>query len=674
MKMHAVFDVELIGSRRPVFLVCVYIVELKKRAAFWWHREGDMAKLAKLFASPHITWVGFNSHKFDLPLVSAALEGLPPITLKAIAQASIHDELQPWMLAKSFLFDLLDVDHVDLFNVAPGVMISLKAYMGRMGYPSLIDLPFAHDRDLNEEKCGIVERYCRNDIGGTGWLFERLSTELELRREMGEEYGLDFRSKSDAQIAEAIFKDRLQLKSSKGVVPPFVTYRAPDFIQTDSPVIRELIDMLEAERFTVNRNNGSPIEAEWMSRPIYVGGGIYKVGLGGIHSRHDFRLFREARGGRCISDIDAASYYPNIIMKAGLVPNFGGLKGNQFLDEYHAIYERRIAAKRGGNKKVANSLKIVLNGTFGKLGSIYSVLYAPDLLIATTITGQLNLLCLIHDLEKLPGVYVLSANTDGIMVDYAEKQRDEVLAIVSANAVRTGFEYEETRYLKVAMKDVNNYLAVCCGGPSAIMQPDGHIQFAESTQAVDEIKRDKAGRPVVKSKGLYAEMGLQKNPTMEVCGKLARDFLVEDVRPEHGIANYTDPLDYTAIRTVKGGGIQYERYEPVDDWVLVEDVGTKDNQWFSATLNKHVARKSKPPAFEVGIGGQPFGRLARWYMTRAFLPPLSYVGSGNKVPKTEGARVCMTLPECLPDDLDRQWYVDETYRMLVDMGVAVEAK
>ena len=49
----------------------------------------------------------------------------------------------------------------------------------------------------------------------------------------------------------------------------------------------------------------------------------------------------------------------------------------------------------------------------------------------------------------------------------------------------------------------------------------------------------------------------------------------------------------------------------------------------------------------------------------------TYVGSGNMVPKTEGARVCMTLPDELPADLDKNWYVQEAYNMLNDMGVTL---
>jgi len=127
--------------------------------------------------------------------------------------------------------------------------------------------------------------------------------------------------------------------------------------------------------------------------------------------------------------------------------------------------------------------------------------------------------------------------------------------------------------------------------------------------------------------------------------------------------------------------VQHKKMELVDDWVLAWDFGSKDNLWMrQAWLDAGrsvddqggggaVKRKSRPAPVEVFSGGTPFGRVARWYMTKGQLPPISYVGSGNRVPKTEGAKVCMTLPDKLPADLDIDWYINETYQILEDIGV-----
>lgn len=653
MKQHVVFDSEILGLKKPVFLVCAKIVETGERFAFWHDKRGHTAKLEKMLANPDYTWVSFNGTNFDAPLVAAAVMGHDEEDLKQMATTIIYDEMRSWKTYRQFNIDFLDYDHIDLIETAPGVMTSLKTYAGRMAFPSMVDMPYHHDEEIDTpKKRKVVENYCHNDCDVTEALFKKLATELELREVMGAEYGQDFRSKSDAQIAEAILKKQVGINNNDKQVPNFVEYAPPKFITTRSKQLKQLILDFENECYPINRANGSPVEAEWMKEPIQVGSGTYKVGLGGLHSQHDKKFYIEASDTLMLSDFDVASYYPNIMMKAGLIPRLGGNKGQLFLHEYKTVYDRRMEAKRSGNKKVANTLKIVLNGTFGKLGSIYCSFYSPDLLIAVTITGQLNLLCLIDELEKLVGVKVHSANTDGVLVAYPPAQRENVLAVFNKNAKRTGFEYEETPYSKVAMKDVNNYIAITEERPAAIIDKVSILSHVA-----------KGG--VAKTKGLYAESSLMKNPTMEVCSKMTVDYLKAGKAPQESVIHYLNKPDlYMAVRNVKGGGVQHKKVELVDDWEQT------DEGWvFDGMTTKPVKRKSRPPAREVGVGGTPFGRVARWYMTKEQLPPISYVGSGNKVPKTEGAKVCMTLPDKLPNDLDIDWYINETYQILEDIGV-----
>ena len=312
---------------------------------------------------------------------------------------------------------------------------------------------------------------------------------------------------------------------------------------------------------------------------------------------------------------------------------------------------RELKEELGRLKVEANTKKVVCNGTFGKLGSPYSSFYSPDLMLAVTLTGQLNLLCLIYSLEFHPEVRVLSANTDGIMVQYPARYREKLLNRVAENAERTGFEYEETGYATVALTNVNNYLAITTDGK-------------------------------VKRKGLYANTSLMKNPTNLVCSNMAVDYLKDNSHPSISINKYTDIRDFVSIRVVKGGGIVYDTFEEIDDWVLVDDVGTKDNIWMRQKHldhgdnlwdqggARHVRRKSRPKPVLAGVGGTKFGRIARWYMTSE-QGSINYATSGNKVPKTDGAMLCLTLPDELPADLDKTWYVNETISMLADMGVTV---
>lgn len=642
-RKYLVFDTELIGKKTPKFLVRMIDIEEGVLYKFWHHKRGHTAKLEKMLADPQYTWVGFNSENFDRPLISAAIMGHDEENLKIIATHIIEDGMRSWQTYREFQLDFIEYDHIDLIETAPGVMISLKTYMGRMGYPTLQDMPFHHDHDLAPQDEPVVEKYCINDCGGTAELFKRLKVELDLRVELGERYDLELRSKSDAQVAEAILKKQMGINVKRDTyVPLSVSYTAPDFIKTKNPVLQELIEHTEGHAFPINRANGSPIEADWMEEPIQIGNGIYKYGLGGLHSQHDKNFYAEASDELMISDFDVGSYYPSIMLKCGMVPNFGGNRGELFLEEYRKIYEERLAAKAAGNKRVANSLKICLNGTFGKLGSIYSAFYSPDLLIAVTITGQLNLLCLIDELTRLKGVVVYSANTDGLMVGYPPGKRDKVLKVFAANAKRTGFEYEETPYRKVAMKDVNNYFAIGVDGK-------------------------------VKKKGIYATndptdnaLYLMKNPTMDVCSFAVAEHLVSGKPVHEYIYECADMTKFVEIRNVKGGGIQHKEMVEVDDWVG-EPRNWRRPHW--PGTKKSETRVSRPKPVWEGRGGTPFGRVARWYMTTQDIPPISYVSSGNKVAGTDGAKLCMELPAKPPKDLNYQWYVDEAHRILKDVGV-----
>lgn len=126
----------------------------------------------------------------------------------------------------------------------------------------------------------------------------------------------------------------------------------------------------------------------------------------------------------------------------------------------------RIAALESELKTVkseSDTKKIVMNGTFGKLGSKWSIFYAPAEMIQVTITGQLALLMLIEALE-LVGISVVSANTDGIVIKCRrdwEWLRD---SIVQWWESVTGFETEHAQYTQVASRDVNSYVAIKSNG------------------------------------------------------------------------------------------------------------------------------------------------------------------------------------------------------------------
>ena len=176
-------------------------------------------------------------------------------------------------------------------------------------------------------------------------------------------------------------------------------------------------------------------------------------------------------------------------------------------------------------KTAADGGKIQVNGSFGKLGSKWSKLYSPNLMIQTTVTGQLCLLMLIERLEGA-GIPVVSANTDGVVTKCPVALRKARDQIVEGWERDTGFDTETTEYRALHSRDVNNYVA---------LKDDG-----------------------VKLKGAYAPPGLMKNPANEVCVEAAIAFLRDRKPVEDTIRACSDIRRFVTIRQVNGGAIDQQ--------------------------------------------------------------------------------------------------------------------
>ena len=136
---------------------------------------------------------------------------------------------------------------------------------------------------------------------------------------------------------------------------------------------------------------------------------------------------------------------------------------------YAATIERRVKAKRAGDKATANALKLVLNTTYGAMLNRYNPLYDPLMGRSVCISGQLFLLELAnHLVADCDTLKVIQLNTDGIMVSFDEDEYSKVLAITGEWQERTGFELEEDTVKMICQKDVNNYVEVPFGGDPKI--------------------------------------------------------------------------------------------------------------------------------------------------------------------------------------------------------------
>jgi hypothetical protein len=480
------------------------------------------------------TMVGFNSTYYDLPMLESYFDG--------DSTQELHEKSLSIVEEKKRYYHSLDfVDHIDIDPVAPGKLVGLKLYAARIHSKSLQDLPYDAHKPLSERQKEKVRKYNINDLQNTEDVYNELKPAIRLREKM--DYPMDLRSKSDAQIAESVLAYELGVQKEK---PPKLsrsyraTYTAPSYIEFEDKQLKDLLEKVQEIEFELDKAGAVKFPKELSGEIFKLGVSKYKIGIGGLHSREKSRTFKSDENN-VLMNFDFESYYPNLIVKNRYFPKRFGVR---FLSVYKKLLKKRLDAKSKVKMTleerlkiifdvINQSLKIVLNSSFGKYGSKWSKLFAPDLMLQVTITGQLILLMLIERLEKR-GVTVVSANTDGIEVLVPKRLKKRMFRVVERIERITGQKMEWGEYVSLHSRDVNNYVA----------------KYKDH----------------VKAKGVYSDRKfipkgpLDKNVQVPVCFKAVRDYIDTGADIEKTIRDMKDVREFTSSRRVDGGGVWNGEY------------------------------------------------------------------------------------------------------------------
>lgn len=615
------------------------------------------------------TVVTFNGNKYDMLMISAAATGR--FTNDMLKNLSDHiiksgrrgeQPVQPWMIAREWGFEILDLDHIDLFELAPGDG-SLKIYGGRLHSKRMQDLPIHVDTILTPEQMVIINEYCGNDLLTTEDLYFALLDDIETREQLTLQYGVDMRSKSDAQIAEAAFKKLLNLdyQKSKAMVQSaqllpgtILKYKGAPFLKFNTPELQEAYARVLRSNFIIS-DKGQPLEPpELDGYEIKLGGSVYRVGIGGLHSSEQ-KICHIAGPDCVLTDFDVASYYPKIISILRLYPS---QIGPVFLTIYDGWIEVRLEYKNKGEKKKAATFKIKLNGTFGKSNSKYSIIFSPDMFLQIVLTGQLSLLMLI-DMMHTAGMGTVQTNTDGVVIKCHPSQLPARDAIVTAWQARTGFTLEANDYAAIFSRDVNAYLAA----KPAYTDKKGNFHPVE-----------------FKAKGPYADPGLAKNPTNIVCVDAIKAFILSGAPLEQTIRQCDDIRKFVTVRGVQGGGEWVkmtvnattvgQKRDALLSYGWVSEGKGKTEAWFEPCGDNQPRSLNEAVKFlQDGLPREYLGKAVRWYYGAGQKGHIAYTSNGNFVARSEGAKPCMELPDVLPPDIDYDFYIREAESLLRDLGV-----
>lgn len=592
--------------------------------------------------------VTFNGNNYDMVTTALALAGKSTADLKKASDMIIKTGLKPWHIEREFGVTIpKNINHIDIIEVAPG-KASLKIYAGRLHCKKMQDLPIEPDANLTMQEMEDTDEYCGNDLQNTGSLFDAVKDQIELRERMTGMYGVDLRSKSDAQIAETVIKTKIEkatgrrLEKARFDAGDVFKYRRPSWISFETKQLQDVFTLICDSLYVLSDGGKLILPKEIKDADITIGESTYRIGIGGLHSTEEAKTHYSDDDCQLV-DIDVDGYYPRLITNQKLYPPH---LGEEFLEVYTAILVSRLAAKKTGDKVTDATLKIVLNGSFGKFGSKYSILFAPALLIQTTLTGQLALLMLIETLEA-NGIPLVSANTDGIVAKCPRKKIPLFNDLVKRWEARTNLTMSRTEYKSLHSANVNNYVAV--------KQTGGY-----------------------KAKGAYAPISLMKNPTNEICSEAVGKLLSEGVSIEKTIRDCKDIRKFVTVRSVTGGAMWVQGTLPETKPTITEmkrvvsHHGWKplDKMWTKSRSDAKPLADAYKSCFEV-TGTSYLGKAIRWYYARNNESVMQYKLNGNKVPRSDGAKPLMELPDELPTDIDYQWYIDEAYSMLENAGTNI---
>ena len=325
---------------------------------------------------------------------------------------------------------------------------------------------------------------------------------------------------------------------------------------------------------------------------------------------------------RILENWDVSSLYPS------LAEIFGYLSRNQEnTNDYIKIKKMRMDAKHGKltkefleplgltNDDLKDGLKLPINAYTGALRAVFNKLYDPLQGFSICTTGQLLILQLIHDLQEIPTLEMVSANTDAVMYTIEEEYKELAHKVLKDWQVHTGLELEEDKIVKIVMRDVNNYAEIVQKGDNDY---EVHYKGGELTRGEHLFKWNKEEKLFE-----YSFKDSLKSNSMSIVSEALLKFLLFDIPIRTTIEKCDDIFRFQIISHL---GSTYDK--------MVQE--SEDCDLVLQRNNRIYAGKKKSGNI---VKVKPNGRRD----SLANCPPNPIVDNSNK---------------CKIEDINKEWYIE----------------
>lgn len=339
------------------------------------------------------------------------------------------------------------------------------------------------------------------------------------------------------------------------------------------------------------------------------------IAWGGIHGECGKYFVDKVKGYCC----DISSMYPASMINHDMLSRAISDK-NKFVE----IRDKRLEYKKM-KSPLANVLKPCINGIYGAMGFDYSNLVDKRNMRRVCCLGQLALTELIERVEDY--CYITNINTDGIYFEVNNDEDFEKIKNISSEWEKdTMYDLEWEPYSALYQANVNNYILV---------HPDGSI----------------------KCKGAMVKYNSPLDNDCSIINDAIRSYFVEKKTPEETIYSCDELIKFQKIfhvsslykQALKNCTFRKESY-------IKEETGRK---------NTRVVWNGDGIIFNE--------RTFRVFASTDDNEGMLFKKKDNKNPEkfANCPDHCIIINEDIRDkkcsdipDLDKQWYVDETYKRI----------
>ncbi len=450
----------------------------------------------------------------------------------------------------------LSIRQIDVFKLNhwdnPAKRSSLKWIQFSMDWHNIIDMPIHHTKHIVKEQIPEIIKYCINDVKSTKQIMYLSKSQIDLRKNLTQEYNIDLFSASEPRISKELFlhflskqtgikkwdlknmrTKRNQINVSEIILP---------YIKFETATFQRLLNKFnEVVIYTGETKGGFKYSVQY-------NGIKTDYGLGGIHGARESGVY-ESNKDMVIMTSDVVSYYPNLAIRNGWSP--AHLPKKDFCNLYEWFFEERKKIPKKDPKNYV--YKIILNSTYGLSNDENSFLYDPEFTMRITINGQLGLTMLYEMItERIPDAVPLMQNTDGLETMIPRQYVDKYMEICAEWEKLTTLQLEHGTYQKIILGDVNNYIAVSEYGEvhkdvyEKLKKEYPHDLFKE--------ENDKFYYANTKCKGRFEfhNLALHKNKSFLVVPKTLFYYFVHGIEPWITLTSNSNIFDFCGGVKIKG--------------------------------------------------------------------------------------------------------------------------